>query len=126
MFTDILAGSSFSPLPDMFLLLYVFDYTHILPVCVFSPPKAKKKKRELSLPSDQTDRQRGRKARGAGEVGVGFTSLGVPTDWRKIISYPPFQPLASSNCGWLFFFLILTPQKGLRRRRNSSSLSKLH
>lgn len=80
MFTDILAGSSFSSVPDMFLLFYVFGYTHMLPVCVFLPPEAREKKNRALPPSlrpdRQTDRQRGRKARGAAMWALGLPVWG--------------------------------------------------
>lgn len=117
MFTDILAGSSFSPLPDMFLLLYVFDYTHILPVCVFSPPKAKKKKESFPSPlTRQTDSVGGRR----GEQGM--WALGLPiwgsqlTGERSLaIHYSSlWHPLTVDSC---FFFFNPHTSKGFEEEK---------
>lgn len=128
MFTDILAGSLFSSLPDTFLLFCGFDYTHMLPVGVFSPPEARKKA-ELCLsasihPSIQTNRQTAwEEGEGGRHVGVGFTSLGSQlTGERSLAIYHCSlgRLLTMDSC----FVLILSPQKGSRQRRNSALLSK--
>lgn len=106
-------------------LMYLTTHTFCLYVC-FHPLKQKKKKESFPSPlTRQTDSVGGRR----GEQGM--WALGLPvwgsqlTGERSLALHHSslWRPLTVDGC---FSFLILTPQKGSRRRRNSSSLSKLH
>lgn len=87
-------------------------WLHVLPVCIFNP-------RGRNTKASPPSRQCGRRRRWAGHVGVGFTSLGVPSVGRWVVCYLPSRAPGSvylwqhnrhfRNPGWSF----LLPQKAV-------------